>query len=382
MVNSNIPFIKTDSNKLDDLPTQTLAEAYRALKNNYYGFSTVQKETLVEWMIKGMMESLKDKHSVYFDATETQEFNQTIRGNFEGIWAYVWKTQSGVLVRATFENSPAREAQIQDGDIITKVNTESVVNMDLESAVRKIRWPSGTPVELQIVRPSENWKSYTKQVTRKSVKVPSVISKITDDKIGIITVGIFGETTPNEFLTAYISLTGSWTKGLILDLRDNPGGLLESSTALLQTFIPKGKLLVQTKSNTRELAQKYFSEGPGIETLPIVVLINENSASASEIFAGAIQDYERGIVVGSKSHGKGSVQITYPLKNDGELKITVARWYTPKERGIDGVGIQPDIESIVQASDFEKQYDRVLDEGQKTIKKLIWGTQVLEIKKQ
>jgi hypothetical protein len=133
--------------------------------------------------------------------------------------------------------------------------------------------------------------------------------------------------------------------------------LLESSTALLQTFIPKGKLLVQTKSNTRELAQKYFSEGPGIETLPIVVLINENSASASEIFAGAIQDYERGIVVGSKSHGKGSVQITYPLKNDGELKITVARWYTPKERGIDGVGIQPDIESIVQASDFEKQYD-------------------------
>ncbi len=376
-----IPFVKTESVGLDDLPTQTLGDAYRAVKNNYYGFSTLQKDTIVEGMIKGMMESLKDKHSMYFDPTETQEFNQTIKGNFEGIWAYVGKTQSGVLVRTTFENSPAREAQIKDWDIITLVNKETVVGLDLEKAVRKIRWPAGTEVELVFSRPSENWKSYTKKVIRRSVKVPSVISKLTDDKIGVITVGIFGESTPNEFLTAYMSLTGSGMKGLVIDLRDNPGGLLDSATSMLQNFIPEGKLLVQTKSNTQELEHKYFSEGPGIETIPIVVLVNENSASASEIFAGAIQDYNRGIVVGTKSYGKGSVQITYPLRNDGELKITVARWYTPKERGIDGIGIQPDIESKIQEVDFEKQYDRVLDEGTKVLKKMIWGTSITELKK-
>ena len=186
-----IPFVKSEPKGLDDLPTETIGEAYQSIKNNYYGFSTLQKETLVEGMVKGMMESLKDKHSLYFDPEETQEFNQTIRGNFEGIGAYVGKTQSGVLVRTTFENSPAREAQLKDGDIITMVNKESVVGLDLELAVRKIRGPAGTEVELQVSRPSENWKAYTKKVTRRSVKVPSVISKLTEDKIGVITIGIF-----------------------------------------------------------------------------------------------------------------------------------------------------------------------------------------------
>lgn len=201
--------------------------------------------------------------------------------------------------------------------------------------------------------------------------MPSVVSKITDEKIGVITVGIFGESTPNEFLQAYMNLTGSGMKGLVVDLRDNPGGLLSSATSLLQNFIPEGQLLVETKSNSQELQQKYFSEGPGGVSLPIVVLINENSASASEIFAGAIQDYNRGIIIGTKSYGKGSVQVTYPLRNDGELKITVAKWYTPKERGIDGTGILPDIESKIQNEDYENKYDRVLDEGTKTLKKLI-----------
>jgi len=329
-----MPFVATGSSArdLDDLPTQTLGEAYKAVKNNYYGFSTIQKETLVEGMIKGMMDSLKDKHSLYFDPSETQEFNQTIKGNFEGIGAYVGKTQSGVLVRTTFENSPAREAQLKDGDIIVKVNQEAVAGLDLEAAVKKIRGPAGTTVELDIVRPSENWKAFTKKVVRRSVKVPSVISKMTEDKIGVITVGIFGETTPSEFLQAYMNLTGSGMKGLVIDLRDNPGGLLDTSTSLLQNFIPEGKLLVETRSSSQELEHKYFSEGPGIQSIPMVVLVNENSASASEIFAGAIQDYNRGIIVGEKSYGKGSVQITYPLRNDGELKITVARWYTPKGR--------------------------------------------------
>ena len=127
------------------------------------------------------------------------------------------------------------------------------------------------------------------------------------------------------------------------------------------------------------MEHKYYSEGPGIEKLPIVVLINENSASASEIFAGTIQDYVRGIVIGSKSYGKGSVQITYPLQNEGELKITVAKWYTPKGRGIDGIGISPDIAVKIEDSDYEKQYDRVMDVGTQTIKKMIQGTPITNL---
>jgi carboxyl-terminal processing protease len=209
-----------------------------------------------------------------------------------------------------------------------------------------------------------------KKVTRRSVQVPSVISKMVEGTTGLITVWIFWETTPKEFFTAYSSLTQSGMTGLIIDLRDNPGWLLSTSVAMLEQFIPSGDLLVETRSNTQELTQKYFSEWPGDKKIPIVVLINENSASASEIFAGAIQDYGRGIVVGSQSYGKGSVQEIFPLSNAGEIKVTVARWYTPKWKWIDGVGIKPDVEVTVEPKDFENKIDRILIEWKKQIQKM------------
>lgn len=362
-----------------ELPMHLLDQAYMALKENYYGFSTVDKNILVEGMVRGMMDSLKDKHSEYFDPVETQEFNQTIQGNFEWIWAYVGKTQSGVLVRQVFDNSPAKESWILPGDIISTVDGQSVVSLELEDAVKKIRGPAGTSVELNLLRPAENWKTYVKKVVRRNVKIPSVVSKMLPEKIGVITVGIFWETTPIEFLQAYTNLSASGAKWIIIDLRDNPGGLLDSATSLLQNFIPEWKLLVETKSNNSELRQKYFSEWPGISSMPIIVLVNENSASASEIFAGAMQDYTRGVVIGSKTYGKWSVQITYPLQNSGELKITVARWYTPNGRGIDGVWIMPDIETKIEESDYEKQFDRAMDVWIQTIKKLMSGSGINEI---
>lgn len=367
------------ADEADELPMHLLDQAYKALKENYYWFSTIDKNILVEGMVRGMMESLKDKHSEYFDPIETQEFNQTIQGNFEWIGAYVGKTQSGVLVRQIFDNSPAKDSWILPWDIISLVDGQSVLSLELEDAVKKIRGPAGTSVELNFFRPSENWKSYTKKVVRRNVKIPSVVSKILPEKIGVITVGIFWETTPIEFLQAYTNLSASGAKWIIVDLRDNPGGLLDSATSLLQNFIPEWKLLVETKSNNSELRQKYFSEWPGISSMPIVVLVNENSASASEIFAGAIQDYARGVVIGSKTFGKWSVQITYPLQNSGELKITVARWYTPNGRGIDGIWIVPDIETKIEELDYEKQFDRAIDVGIQTMKKLMTDSKVPDL---
>jgi carboxyl-terminal processing protease len=354
---------------ISELPLGPLQQAFSVLKQNYFWYETLQKEALVEGMIQGMMGSLKDKHSLYLDPSETENFNQAIRGNFEWIWAYVWKTQSGVVIRQTFEWSPAREAGILEWDILVSANSEKLADLSLEEAVKKIKWPAGTEVELAIMRPNTQG-ILKKKVTRRSVQVPSVISKMVEGTTGLITVWIFWETTPKEFLTAYSSLTQSGMTGLIIDLRDNPGWLLSTSVAMLEQFIPSGDLLVETRSNTQELTQKYFSEWPGDKKIPIVVLINENSASASEIFAGAIQDYGRGIVVGSQSYGKWSVQEIFPLSNAGEIKVTVARWYTPKWKWIDGVGIKPDVEVTVEPKDFENKIDRILIEWKKQIQKM------------
>lgn len=306
----------TESKKFDtDIPLSRLKEAYEMVSEKYYGFSTVSKDAIVTGMIRGMVESLGDPHSVYFDEEETKKFNEALSGNFEGIGAYVGKTASGVLVNHTFDGTPAKEAGINDGDIIESANGVVLKDMTIEDAVSKIRGPAGSEVTLVIVRPSNKNEKFEKKLKRRHVQVPSVISNMVDKtKIGMIRVGIFGETTPEEFNRAYNSLTASGMQALILDLRDNPGGLLGTSVTMLSNFVESGKMLVETRGIDEDHNQKYFAEGGKRPTLPIVVLMNENSASASEITAGALQDYGIAVIVGSKSYGKGSVQEAFRLK--------------------------------------------------------------------
>lgn len=357
------------SNFDKDIPLSRLEEAYNVVSKEYYGFSTVDKEAILHGMIKGMVDALGDKHSEFLDEAKIKELNEAIWGNFEGIGAYVWKIDQGVLIRQVFDFSPAKEGGLKDGDIIEKVGGESTEGLTIEEAVKKIRWPAGSSVTLSILRlDGKKEERFEKNITRKQVKVPSVVGKmLSGSTVGVITVWIFGETTPEEFNRTYNSLTASGMTALVLDLRDNPGGLLSTSVSLLSNFVENGKTVVETRGNDSELNQKYHSEWIQRKQIPMAVLINENSASASEITAGALQDYKIALIVGEKSYGKGSVQEPIPLKDGSELKLTIARWYTPNGKWIDKIGINPDIPVKILPEDYEKKYDRVMEKAKEAL---------------
>lgn len=208
----------------------------------------------------------------------------------------------------------------------------------------------------------------TKVVTRRKIDIPSVDGKMIDGtNIGYMTLSIFGEKTADDFNKTLTDLENKKPVGLIIDLRDNGGGYLETAVSILSNFVEKDKVLVTTKEKNPFLNRSYFSYGNTRKVIPVVVLINENSASASEITAGALKDYNLAILVGQKSYGKGSVQQPFNLSDGSEMKVTVAKWYTPKDYGIDKLGIKPDIEVKFKKEDYEKGYDRQLEEAKKVL---------------
>lgn len=367
---SNTPL--WEQNFLDkSLDFRLFSEVYEKVAGNYYGFDSISKKDLISGMIKGFIEALWDKHSEYFNTEETKKFNEVLSGDFEWIGAVIEKNDFGVVVERIIAGSPAKESGILSGDIIIKANGEELKDITLTDAVAKIRWPAETVVELEIVRPGQK-ELLTKKVTRKKITIPSVDGKIIPEtEMGYITLSIFGEKTADDFKKILDELLTKNPKGLIIDLRDNGGGYLETAVTILSNFVEKDKTLVVTKEKNPLLNRSYFSYGNTYKPLPIVVLINENSASASEITAGALSDYSLAILVGQKSYGKGSVQQPFTLSDGSEMKITVAKWYTPKDHGIDKVGIKPDIEVGFEKEDYEKNYDRQLEEAKKILSSFI-----------
>jgi len=353
------------------LDLQLFSEVYQKVAEKYYGFDSISEKDLISGIIKGFIEALWDKHSEYFNTEETKKFNEVLSGDFEGIGAVIEKNDFGVMVERIIAGSPAKESGILSGDIIIKANGEELKDITLTDAVAKIRWPADTVVELEIVRPGQK-EILTKKVTRKKINIPSVDGKIIPEtEIGYITLSIFGEKTADDFKKTLDEILIKNPKWLILDLRDNGGGYLETAVAILSNFVEKDKTLVVTKEKNPLLNRSYFSYGNTNKPLPIVVLINENSASASEITAGALSDYNLAILVGQKSYGKGSVQQPFTLSDGSEMKITVAKWYTPKDHGIDKVGIKPDIEVAFEKEDYEKNYDRQLEEAKKVLNSFV-----------
>lgn len=346
-------------------------EAYKKTAENYYGFDTISEKDLVSGMIKGFIDALGDKHSEYFNIEETKKFNEVLSGDFEGIGAVIEKNDFWVIIERIIAGSPAKEAGLASGDIIIKANSEELKDVDLTEAVSKIRGKAGTTVSLEIIREGQK-EILTKVVTRRKIDVPSVDGKVVEGtSIGYIALSIFGEKTAEDFEKTLMDLESKEITGLIIDLRDNGGGYLETAVSILSNFVEKDKVLVTTKEKNPFLNRSYFSYGNTGKTLPIVVLLNENSASASEITAGALKDYNLAIIVGQKSYGKGSVQQPFTLSDGSEMKITVAKWYTPKDFGIDKIGINPDIEVKFLEEDYEKKYDRQLEEAKKVLAEFI-----------
>ena len=299
----------------------------------------VEKDQLIGGAISGMVRSLGDPHSVYLEPKLYSQLKADISGAFGGIGVYMSFKNDGVQILSVIPDGPGDKAGLQANDSILAVNGEPISSIEYGEVALKIRGEVGTPVDLLIHREGEEDKTYT--ITRAIIKDKTVSSKMLDDKLGYIRISNFSEGTGKEFKTALNELEAENMKGLILDLRQNPGGVITSCVEVAREIVPAGPIVsVIQRDGTKEV---YMSDLEKTK-FPIVVLIDQNSASASELLSGALQDTKAAVIVGMKSYGKGSVQTLIPMFRDDGLKLTIAKYYTPNGRSIDGVGIIPDFE--------------------------------------
>ena len=303
----------------------------------------VTDKKLIESAINGMLTSL-DPHSSYLDTDDFSYMSEQTKGKFGGLGIEVTMDNGLVLVVSPIDDTPAYKAGIKAGDYITHIDGETVIGMNLNDAVSKMRGKIGTKVKLSIRRANE--KPFDVTLKREEIKIQSVKTEIKNDDVLYIRISSFAEENDKEIAKAVSNAKKKLKDklaGIVIDVRNNPGGLLDQAVTVSDLFLDKGEI-VSTRSRNEEDTVKYTAEqGDIAKNLPIVVIINEGSASASEILAGALQDHHRAIVIGEKSFGKGSVQTVIPLGEYGAMRITTARYYTPSGRSIQAKGIEPDI---------------------------------------
>jgi len=354
----------------NDLDLTRVLEAYFYLKREYYDSDVIKKNDLVESAIKWMVDWLWDKHSEYMTKKETKNFHEALSWDFEWIGAVVEKVELWVMIERILKGSPAKNFGLLKGDILIEANGIELEDLDLYEAVDNIKGPAGTKVVLKYLRAWEIDPLET-EVIRGKIKIPSVDSKILEDTdIWYIAVNMFWWDTEVEFKKALEDFKEK--EGIIIDLRDNGWGYLQSAVVILSNFIKNGKNIVFTKYKNIFDNNVYKSVNNGdTYEWKIVVLINGNSASASEITAGALRDYNKAILVWEKSYWKWSVQQPFDLSSGWTLKLTIARWFTPKNKNIDKEWIEPDIEIRFLKEDYENDYDRQLEEAKKVLNNFI-----------
>lgn len=359
--------------------SEKIKKVYSLLEKNFYWFNQKTYEEIENGMVSSLVSSLGDKHSEYFTPEENEEFQTSLSGNFYGIGAVVDEHELWAKIARVIEDSPAEKSGLLAGDIVISVDEKSIEWMSASDAVKLIRWEKWTAVKLGIYRDGIK-KSL--QIIRDEVNIPSVDGEMLENsEIGYIQVNSFGEKTPIEFHGFITDLTASGAKWLIVDLRFNGGGYIDSAQTMLSEFLPKNTAIVTTKENDPRKNDTLYTNFLTIPNtkIPLVILVNELSASASEIVAGALQDYERAIIVGTKTYGKWSVQQMFDLGDGSMAKFTIARWYTPKDKNIDLEGIHPDITIELTEEDFNKKQDGQLLGAEKVMKSLLEGKSRTEI---
>lgn len=298
----------------------------------------VAKQTLFEGSLKGMVSSLGEPHSQYLDAEDYTSIMEQTSATYSGVGMVLGMGTNGLEAVSAIEDQPAARAGIESGDRIIKINDVDTSTLTIEEASKRVRGEAGTDVTLVIKRGNEE-KTFT--ITREKITLPTVKSKMLTPDVGYIRISQFAENTGNDFGLQYQDLKKQGMKKLIIDLRDNPGGLLTTAQEISDFILPKGTL-VTVQDRSGKVAEY---DSAGIENpIPLVILINKGSASASEIIAGAVQDRKAGTIVGTNSYGKGTVQTILPDFGNEAIKITIAKYHTPNDRVIDGIGIKPDVE--------------------------------------
>ena len=359
----------------DNAVNQNFVEKARVLEEIIEDEFTgeIDKELMETGMYKGMMASLGDPYSAYYTKEEYEELNTETTGLYKGIGVVMqMDIETGMvkLVRC-YEEAPGAKAGLLPDDILIKVNNEDIMGMELSEVVEKVKTSEGEIAHLTVAREGEN--DYLEfDVPLEEVNIPVVEHKMLEDNVGYILLYEFTEQTEPQYLKAFEDLKSQGMERLIVDVRNNPGGLLTSVCNILNDMLPEGLIVyTEDKDGNRE---ELHSDGKNELDMPLVVLVNGNSASASEIFAGAIQDYGVGTIVGTTTFGKGIVQSVIPLTDGSAVKTTTAKYYTPKGRCIHGTGIQPDIK-VELSEDLQKktvvtyEEDNQLQEAVKQIEK-------------
>ena len=319
-----------------------LSTIYRLINTDFLYTDEMSEEILNEAAIKGYVEGLGDPYSVYYDAEETKSLMESTSGEFGGIGVGLTQNIDTMIISFTnvYEDSPGERAGFKEGDILYKVNGEEVTGQDLDQVVSKIRGEKGTEVEITVLR-GKQMEEYIGTAIRDMIEVTTVSSELLEDSIGYIAVSGFEKVTYHQFEAAIEELKTQGMSGLIVDLRNNPGGNLSTVCEMTDLILPKG-IIVYTEDKNGKKQMEMSDEEHQLD-LPLVVLVNGNSASASEIFAGAVQDYGAGKIVGTTTYGKGIVQQIYSLSDGTALKITTSEYFTPNGRNIHGKGIVPDV---------------------------------------
>lgn len=349
-------------------------KVWDTLEKKYVDQKKLDSKKMYYGAIKGMVASIEDPYTFFLTPTENKQSKDDLGGRFEGIGAQLGLKNNRVVVVAPLKNSPAEKAGMKSGDFIVKVDSLVTTGLPLTQVVSKVRGDKGTKVHLTLER---NGKELEVDVIRDAIHIESVETRLDEklstcekncDNVAYLKLNQFGDNTVDEWEKKVIEIKNEWERGkirgLVLDLRDNPGGYLESSVYLAGEFLPQGKLVVKQESTTYENKDYYVTRGGSLLTIPLTVLINKGSASAAEILSGALRDNKRAVLIGEKSFGKGSVQEALDLGDGMGLHVTVAKWVLPKGEWINGKGITPEdkVENIVpEGNTMSRELDKQLD---------------------
>ena len=353
----------------EELDFSLFWEAYHKLQDNFVNGEKLNTQTIIYGAISGMVKSLGDPYTIFFTPEDAKVFEEDVRGVFEGVGMEIGIRKGQLQVISPLEGTPAQKAGLRPGDKIIKIDDTETADLTIDEAVRLIRGPRGTKVVLTVFR--DEWdKTREIEIERALIEIPSLKWELKDNNIAYLKLYQFSEKAGADFQASAVEILNSPAQKIVLDLRNNPGGYLEVAQDIAGWILAKGEI-VAIEDFGKGDKNEFNSAGPSrFVSYPIVVLINEGSASASEILAGALRDNRGIMLIGEKSFGKGSIQGLEELRDGSSLKITIARWLTPKGNTLTDVGLEPDIRVEITDEDYNEERDPQLDKALEVIRNL------------